>query len=297
MSVRYWSVILLLGLGWGSSFYFNAILLREVGPLTVSMGRVALGAIGCWVYVFATGRSIAMPAIVLGQILVLGVLQFALPFAIYPVSQGYISSGAAGIVNAMTPITVVIVSHFWPGGERATHAKSLGVLFGFSGIVILAYPALKSGGGSELWAIFGAVLAPVSYAVALNYVRRLKGIDHSTLVAYALTGATVFITPLALLTEGIPVITHAETWAAFAVVGFLLTSASFIVVYWLLARVGATNASTVTFIAPLSAVLLGIFLLGESVLPAHLLGMGAIFCGLLMIDGRVLKRWQVRHWP
>lgn len=295
MSLRYWFVILVLGLGWGASFYFNAILLREVGPLTVSLGRVALGAIGCWAYVFATGRSIAMPASALGQLMVLGVLQFALPFAIYPVSQGYITSGAAGIVNAMTPIMVVIVSHFWPGGERATYAKSMGVLFGFSGIVMLAYPALKAGGGSELWAIFGAVLAPVSYAVALNYVRRLKGIDHSTLVAYSLTGATLFMAPFVLVAEGIPVITHAQTWAAFAVVGFLLTSASFIVVYWLLARVGATNVSTVTFVAPVSAVLLGVYLLGETILPAHLLGMAAIFCGLLMIDGRVLKRWQVRH--
>lgn len=294
MSLRYWLLIVVLGMGWGASFYFNAILLREVGPLTVSMGRVALGAAGCWAYVLATGRSFRLPAVVLGQLLVLGIVQFALPFAIYPVSQEYISSGAAGIINALTPIMVVIVSHLWPGGERATRAKSVGVFFGFSGIVILAYPSLRAGGGSEFWAILGAILAPVSYAVALNYVRRLSGIDHSVLVAFSLTGATIFIVPLALLTEGLPVIETAGTWAAFAVVGLVLTSASFILLYWLLPRVGATNISTVTFIAPVSAVLLGGYLLGEAVTPPHLVGMAAIFAGLLMIDGRILPKKRRR---
>lgn len=297
MSLRYWVLIFALGMGWGASFYFNAVLLREVGPLTVSMGRVALGAVGCWAYVLATGRSFAMPAIVLRQMLVLGIVQFAVPFAIYPVSQEYITSGVAGIVNAMTPIMVVILSHLWPGGERATKAKSVGVLFGFSGIVILAFPALKSGGGSELWAVLGALLAPVSYAIALNYVRRLGGIEHSVLAAFSLTGATLFMVPLALAVEGRPVIAHAETWASFAVVGFLLTSASFIVMYWLLPRVGATNISTVTFIAPVSAVLLGAYLLGETILLPHLLGMAAIFCGLLMIDGRILRQGRFRKQP
>ena len=290
MSLRSWLLIFVLGMGWGASFYFNAILLREVGPLTVSMGRVALGAVGCWAYVFATGRNIRMPAIVLGQMMVLGIVQFAVPFAIYPISQEYISSGAAGIINAMTPIMVVISSHLWPGGEKATKAKSVGVLFGFAGIVILAYPALRSGGGSEFWALMFAVLAPVSYSIALNYVRRLSGIDQSTMVAYSLTGAALFMAPLALGAEGMPVIVHGETWAAFAVVGFVLTSASFIAVYWLLPRVGATNISTVTFVAPVSAVLLGAYLLNEAVLLPQLLGMAAIFGGLLMIDGRILRR-------
>lgn len=290
MSFRYWVMIVTLGMGWGASFFFNAILLREVGPLTVSMGRVALGALGCWAYVFATGRGIRMPVVVLGQVVVLGIVQFAAPFAIYPISQEYISSGAAGIVNAMTPIMVVIVSHFWPEGEKATKTKSAGVLFGFAGIVILTYPALRSGGGSELWALLFALLAPLSYSVALNYVRRLSGIDQSTMVAYSLTGATLFMVPLALGVEGMPVIVRGQTWAAFAVVGFVLTSASFIAVYWLLPRVGATNISTVTFVAPVSAVLLGAFLLGEDVLLPHLLGMVAIFGGLLMIDGRILGR-------
>jgi hypothetical protein len=53
MALRYWAVIFTLGIGWGMSFMFNAILLRELGPLSVSMGRGGFGALGCWIYVLA----------------------------------------------------------------------------------------------------------------------------------------------------------------------------------------------------------------------------------------------------
>ena len=106
----------------------------------------------------------------------------------------------------------------------------------------------------------------------------------------ALTGATIFIAPVALTVEGVPQITQTETWLALLIIGFVLTSAAFIALFWLLPRVGPTNTSTVTFIAPIFAVLLGAWLLGEQVLPEHLMGMAAIFLGLLLIDGRLFRR-------
>lgn len=72
MALRYWFVILVLGSAWGTSFLFNEILLREVGPLTVSFGRVALGAIGCWIYAIAKGGAASDDAQVGGAIVGLG---------------------------------------------------------------------------------------------------------------------------------------------------------------------------------------------------------------------------------
>lgn len=287
MSARYWAIIFVLGIGWGASFYFNEILLRELGPISVSMGRVGLGALGCWVYVIATGGYIPVTTGRLGALFFLGSLQYAIPFAIYPVAQQYITGGAAGIINALMPIMVVIVSHVWPGGEKATLAKSLGVICGFAGIVVMALPRVGQGGA--FWGLMLAALAPVCYALAINYNRRFAQLNPAAIAAWGLTGATVLITPVALWAEGTPVITRSETWVALAVIGFVLTSASFIAVYWMLPRVGATNFSTVTFIAPISAVLLGVVLLGEEIGVPHILGMAAIFAGLLLIDGRVLR--------
>ncbi len=291
MALRYWIVILGLGGAWGTSFLFNEILLRELGPLTVSFGRVALGAIGCWIYALAVRLRFRMTRRLAAQMLFWGAINFAVPFAIYPISQQYIASGVAGIINAMMPVMVVIISHFWPGGENATKAKTLGVAFGFIGILILAVPEIQSGSASEFWAILFTLCAPICYGIGLNYVRRFGYLDSTLVAALGLTGAAIFMAPLAFLAEGMPVITHVETYGALAMIGFVLTSATFIVFYWLLPHVGATNISTITFIAPVSAVLLGAYVLGEEVRLNHMLGMVAIFCGMLMIDGRIVKRF------
>ena len=295
MTFRDWTILVALGIGWGASFFFNEILLREIGPLSVSMARIVLGACACWAYVLVTGRAVPPLRPVAGGLLVLGAVQYAAPFAIYPIAQAHITSGVAAIVNAMMPIMVVLVSHVWPGGERATGRKSLGVLCGFAGIVILTLPALRGGGDNALWAVLFTMLAPLCYGIALNYIRRFEGIDPATLAALALSAASVVIAPVALSQEGVPMPTRLESWAALAVIGPVLTGVSFIVMYNILPRVGATNASTVTFIAPVSAVLLGALVLGEAVRPEHLGGMAAIFAGLLMIDGRLPAALAALH--
>jgi drug/metabolite transporter (DMT)-like permease len=290
MALKYWFVIFVLGIGWGMSFMFNAILLRELGPLSVSLGRVAFGALGCWLWVLARRRRVPLDWGRALALLGFGALSYAAPFAFYALGQQHIASGVAGIVNATTPAFAVLVSHFWPGGERATVLKTLGVAFGFFGIVLLSWPVLQQGGGSELWAILLTLCAPVCYAFSVNFARSFRDLEPVVMVALALTGATVSIAPLALAMEGMPVITRAETWASLAFIGFVLTSAAFIVFYWVLPKVGPTNITMPTLIAPVSALVLGVWVLGEVLEAEHLYGMGAILAGLLLIDGRLFRR-------
>lgn len=293
MALKYWLVICVLGIGWGMSFMFNAILLRELGPLSVSLGRVAFGALGCWIYVIAARMPVHLT---LGRaigLLGFGALSYAAPFAFYALGQQHIASGVAGIVNATTPAFAVIVSHFWPGSERATLLKSLGVLCGFIGIVVLSVPILRNGETSQFWAVLLTLCAPICYAFSVNIARAFRDMQPVVLVALALTGAALAILPLALWREGLPVIERTETWLSLLMIGFVLTSAAFIAFYWLLPRVGPTNISTVTLIAPVSALILGTWVLGETLQPEHLMGMAAIFAGLLLIDGRLVRRL----WP
>ena len=289
MALRYWAVIFILGIGWGMSFMFNAILLRELGPLSVSMGRVGFGALGCWIYVLAARKKVPAGA---GRWLALfgfGVLSYAGPFAFYALGQQHIASGVAGIVNATTPAMAVVVSHFWPGGERATVLKSLGVLCGFLGIVLLSLPLLQGGQSSEAWAVLITLCAPLCYAFSVNIARSFRDMEPVVLVAIALTGATAAIAPLAIWTEGLPHVTRIETWASLFVIGFVLTSAAFIAFYWVLPKVGPTNITLPTLIAPVSALFLGTYILKEQLLAEHLWGMAAILLGLLLIDGRIVR--------
>ncbi|SPH16646.1 hypothetical protein DEA8626_00157 [Defluviimonas aquaemixtae] len=290
MPLGYWALIFLIGIGWGSSFLFNEILLAELGPFTVGLGRVGFGAAGCWAWLVLSGTSARLPVRTVFGLFLLGTVFFAMPFSLYPLSQQHIPSGVAGIINAMTPVMVVIVSHFWQGGERASWAKSAGVVSGFAGIAVLTSPVLGAGAGAEFWAILTALAAPLCYGVAANFARRFGAVAPAVIATWSLTGATLAVAPVALGLEGLPVVTRAETWASLAMIGFVLTSAAFITFYWLLPRAGATTTSTATFIAPVSAVMLGAWVLGERMLAAHLTGMALILLGLVLIDARLL-RW------
>lgn len=278
-----------IGAIWGCSFLFNAILIREIGPIWVSAGRVSVGALGCWVFFAATRRSLPRDPKLYGQFLFLGIFNYAIPFALFPLAEMQLASGIVGVINGMTPMTTVIVSQLWPGGERATWNKSIGVGVGFIGAAILAAPSLSGGAVSgQLWAIGACLLATLCYAVTLNYARRFKGIDPATTASCSLTGAALVAVPAAFLFEGVPVITLPETWAALLGIGLLSSSFAFLLMYWLLPRVGATNFSINTFITPISAIILGVIVLDERFEPVHFLGIAVIFLGLVFIDGRLV---------
>ena len=289
MKLHYWALIIFLGAMWGCSFLFNAILIRELGPIWVSAGRVSIGALGCWAYFIATGRRLPNDPKLYAQLLVLGILNYAIPFALFPFAEQSLESGLVGVINGLTPMTTAIVSQLWPGGERTTWNKSLGVVIGFLGAAILASPSL-GGGSTEIWAIGACLLATTCYAITLNYARRFKGVDSATVAASSLTGAALVTLPVAFLFEGVPVITHVETWGALLAIGLMSSSFAFLLLYWLLPRVGATNISLNTFITPISAILLGVFVLGERFELVHVIGIVVIFLGLVFIDGRLVKR-------
>lgn len=287
---RDWTIIGVLGVGWGATFFFNEMLLRDMGPLMVSFLRITTAALTCWVYLLAKGQSARVPSHQLVPLMVMGALMFAVPFAIYPLGQQYVATGVAGIVNALTPVMVVVISHVWPEGERATPLKVLGVLAGFCGIVFLTIPAFQSGESNKLFGTLVILIAPVSYACAMNWVRRFKAIPTSVATTWAFTFAALPLLPISLGVEGVPQAIRLSTWVSVLVLGTVLTGTFFLIAFAILPRAGATKTSTVTFIAPVSALLIGWWLLGERLEPAHFIGMAAIFLGLVLIDGRLFVR-------
>ena len=297
MPLRYWALIILLGAVWGCSFLFNAILIREISPLWVSAGRVTIGAIICWLFFLGTRKPLPRDWSLYPQFLVLGILNYAIPFALFPYAEMTVASSIVGVINGMTPMTTVIVSQLWPGGEKATWNKSIGVIIGLAGAIILASPSLGEGASAQVVGLLAALGATICYALTLNYARRFKTVDSTVTASASLTGAALVSIPIALLFSGMPVITRIETWGALFGIGVFSTSFSFLLVYWLLPKVGATNLSLNTFITPISAILLGVLVLHERFLPVHIAGIVVIFLGLVFIDGRLVRRWMPKPKP
>lgn len=290
MPLRYWLLIVLLGAVWGCSFLFNAILIREISPLWVSAGRVSIGAAICWIYFLAMRKTLPHDWSIYAQLVVLGILNYAIPFSLFPFAEQTVASSIVGVINGLTPMSTVIVSQVWPGGEKATWNKVIGVVIGFVGAFILALPSLGQGASAQVLGLVAALGATLCYALTLNYARRFRHVDSSAVATCSLTAAALVMVPIALFFSGVPVITRAETWGALFGIAAFSTSFSFLLVYWLLPRVGPTNISLNTFITPISAILLGVLVLHERFEVAHILGIGVIFVGLIFMDGRLVRR-------
>jgi len=288
---RDWLIVIVVGAAFGLALYFNAILLRDLGPVAVSFARVGTAAVASWVFILATRRSAKISANQIMPLVILGIFTFAIPLLAYPLGQQYLGAGMTGIVNAMTPAMTVAVSQLWPGGERVNALKVAGVVTGIVGIVLLMTPALGGGGQSEVRGILIVLLAPFGFAVSFNLIRKISGVPPTVMATWAFTSGAVVIGIAMLILEGVPIVPGAQAWGQIAIVGVLLTAVTYHVAFAILPRAGALKVASITYVAPVSAVILGAVLLGEQLTTMHFAGMVVIFAGLVLIDrGRLLER-------
>ena len=291
MPVRYWLLIVLVGATFGSSFLLIEIAGRELSPLTMAAGRAVIATAVCWIMVLIGRAPIPRdPAIIL-KLLGLGVLSYAFSFVLMPVIQMHITTGLVAMINLLLPIMTLLVSHFWPGGERASRRKALGAAIGFSGAIILAIPSFSAGLGGQAIGIVLCLMSTFVFALAFNITRSFARLAPQSVAALAMTGAMLATLPAAIVFEGIPEVLLNETWLAWLALGLFPTAFTFQVMYWMLPKVGATNFSVNAYISPIVATILGVSILGETVSPFQLIGIVVVMSGLIIIDGRLLSRW------
>ncbi len=294
MNRQDWTILLLLSFIWGGSFLFIEIAVETVPPLTFVLLRVAIAAGALWLYLIARRQTLPLPRGAVSAFLILALLNNVLPFILFAWAQTTITAGLGSILNAMTPIWGVIVAHLWTRDEKITPGKAIGVLLGFGGVAVLIGVDLLGEIGTRVWAQLACLAATFCYALAGVYGRRFgpMGISPVAVSTGQFTASLFIMVPLVLLFEP-PWHTAAptaEAWAAIVALALLCTSYAYILYFRLIASAGATNALLVTFLVPISAILLGALFLGEVLEPRHFAGMALIGAGLAAIDGRLLRR-------
>lgn len=299
MSRQDWGILLLLSVIWGGSFFFIELALTSVQPLTVVLIRVSLAAAMLWAFRWWRGQRLPLPPGAAFAYLVLALLNNVVPFILFVWAQEQITSGLASILNATTPIWGVLVAHLLTADEKATPNKVIGVLLGFGGVAVLIGPDLLGQLGTGLWAQLACLGATLCYALAGVWARRFRpmGIEPTAVATGQLTAAALVMLPLVLLFEP-PWLAAAPTagaWLALAGLAFFCTSLAYILYFRLLASAGATNSLLVTFLIPVTAILLGALFLGERLELRSVAGMALIAAGLAAIDGRLLRRFRVRR--
>lgn len=303
-----WATLIALSLLWGGSFFFNQVAVAEIPVFTVVVGRVALAAAILHVVVRLAGLAMPGDLKIWLAFLGMGLLNNAIPFSLIVWGQTQIGSGLASILNATTPLFAVLVAHRFTADEKITPARLAGVLVGLAGVaVMLGIDALGSLGSTldgtldgALAAQLACLAAALSYAAAGVFGRRFRALGVPPLVTATgqVTASSALMVPLMLAVDrpwqmALP---GGEALAALVGLAALSTALAYILYFRLLASAGATNLLLVTLLIPVSALSLGVLVLGERLLAVHLAGMALIGFGLVLIDGR-LVRLAARRLP
>ncbi len=289
-----WAMLLLLSLLWGGSFFFVGVAVDHVPPLTLVTLRVGLAAVVLWAVVAVLGRSIPRGAQAWGALLGLGFLNNVVPFSLLVWAQQTIASGLASILNATTLLFTVAVAGLLLADERITAPKLAGILVGFAGVAVMIGPAALFDPDAGVAAQLACLGAALSYAVAGVFGRRFGRlrVDPVVVAAGQVTASAVMLAPAALMSDTPWTLALPPPSALWAIAGLavLSTAAAYILYFQILQRAGATNLLLVTFLIPVSAIALGVMVLGERLTAAQIVGMALIGVGLLAMDGRLWPR-------
>ncbi|MCY1041497.1 EamA family transporter [Corallococcus sp. bb12-1] len=258
---------------WGASFMFMRIAAPAFGPLPLVELRLALGALVLMPFLWRA-RSSFGPGL-WPKLALVGVLNSAIPFALFAWAARRAPAGVGAITNSMAVLFTALVAFLFYG-ERIGVKRAVALLTGFVGVVVLA--SGKAAGESIAWAAAAGTLAAFLYGIGANMVRRqLTGLPAAAVAAATLSCSALLMLPFAVATWPAEPI-GARPWLAAASLGIVCTGFAYAVYYRLIQRIGAARAVSVTYLVPLFAVAWAWLLLDEPLTPSMLIA-GTLILG------------------
>jgi drug/metabolite transporter (DMT)-like permease len=287
-----WAMLIVLSAIWGGSFYFFAVIIKELPVFTIVFFRVFLATLALWTIIFLSGQSRPNIKASWHNFFLMGFFNNVIPFSLIVWGEQRVAPGLAAVLNATTPFFAVIVAHLSTQNEKLTWNRMAGALIGLAGVAALVgYDAVRNL-GVDLWFQIAIVLASVSYGVSTIFGRRLVGIPPLVSAASQTAASSLMLFPLMLIIDHptslpLPSLHVALSLLALAL---LCTAIAYIIFFNIVKRAGMTNVTLVTLLVPVSAMILGAFLLNEQISVRHILGMAVIGIGLALIDGRIPRK-------
>jgi drug/metabolite transporter (DMT)-like permease len=282
-------LLAMLALIWGSSFMFIKVAVRELDPSTLILGRLGLAAItlGIVVPLLIGGRATVDGVRESWRpLVVIGLLNTAVPFWLLSWGETRIDSGLASIIQASVPIFNALLAFGFFHDERVTGRRLLGVAIGFVGVALLvgAQPHAKVLGAL---AVVGMALC---YAAGGLLTRRHLGGVRPHVVAFGTSlAAAIAVLPAGVI-QAPDQVPGWKTWASIAVLGTVCTAAAYLLFFTIIARAGAGYAALVTYLVPPVALFYGAVFLDEGIgwpaIAGLVLILGGVSLGTGVLTGR-----------
>jgi drug/metabolite transporter (DMT)-like permease len=292
MSLKSWGLLILLCFLWGGTVFFIEVALTDVTPFTLVFLRVSIAAAALLSYILVRKEKLPRDIRLWGAFLVMGFLNNIIPFSLITWGQVYITGSVASILNATTPLFTVLLAHILTQDEKLVSHKFFGIVLGFIGVFILMQPTLIDGFSVENIGQLAILGAALSYGFAGIWGKRLTKTPAVVNAFGMLACSSILMLPIVFFTEEpLSLVPSLYSLGAILALALMGTALAYILYFRLLAVAGAVNLLLVTFLIPVTALLLGVGILNERIHPMAIVGMGVIFIGLALIDGRILK-WR-----
>jgi drug/metabolite transporter (DMT)-like permease len=222
----------------------------------------------------------------MGIFALIGLTNVALPFILFPWGEQYIPSGIASVLNSTTPLFTIILATFFLQNDRLSPAKAIGLLVGFSGVVLLFLPELQQNQVNNLLGLVAIMIATFCYALGGILIKRnVRGLQFEFQVFLQYASAALMVWTFCLTKERPFILPHQPiTWVALLWLGLLGSSLASSLQYRLIHSVGPTRASMITYIPPLVGLLLGAIILGEPLGWETLFGGALILAGIMLVN-------------
>ena len=293
MTAFEWALLVVLSVLWGTSFLFITIAAHDLPPLSIAAVKVALAAMALLLAMRLRGIALPRAGRTWRAFAIMGLFNDAGPFVLIAFANPFVPTGLASVLIATSPLFTVVLAHVLTEDERMTPRHVAGTAIGFGGLALMLGGDVVALTPPAILGQLACLLAALGYAFASVYGRRFAGLSlHPiTTAAGQLSTSALALVPLALWLDrpwllpvpGLPAI------GALLGLGLLTGALAYAIFFRILATAGATNAVLVTFMSPITAILLGIALLGERLTRQQLGGMALVGVGIAVLDGRLLS--------
>lgn len=278
--------LLLLAFIWGWSFLFIKVAVEGMTPATVAFLRIALGALVLRLWLRSRGVPADAGPHVRRWATAVGIVGSAIPFTLLAWGEERISSALTSVLNASTPLFTAVAAAALVG-ERLRAPQLAGLAVGFGGVSVAAGFGASDLTGSSLAGAGAAVGAGACYGLAFAWMRaHLVGIPPAVAAAGQLSSAAVALAPFAVATSAVD--GFDPTWrrlGAVLILGVVGTGIAYLLNYRVVADLGATRASLVTYLVPIVAVAVGAAVLGEAFHARVVVGGALIVGGIALVNG------------
>jgi drug/metabolite transporter (DMT)-like permease len=287
-----WLIFALLGVCWGTSYLFIKIGVETLTPFTLIAGRLAVGATVLGVVLFVAREPLPRDRRVYGHLVMMAILNIAIPFSLITFGEQSIDSALAAILNASVPLFTIIIASLVLFDEPITVNRLVGLAVGFGGVVLLTSRSFGDGMSGSLPGELAMIGSSISYAAGNVYARHnVRGLRPMVQAFFQVFFALVIVSILAFTVER-PLSLDWTGRSIFAVVwlGLLGSSIAYLCFFWLLARWGSTRSSMVAYLLPVVGIVAGFLVLNETIDARVLLGTALVVGGVALVNSPFGRR-------